>query len=81
MGTKDPAAAVAPVRYPTRELPHATDVAKKKKKGIGLPLVAQRLTIQTRIHEVVGSIPGLDQWVKDPMLQTRLGSCVAGALV
>ena len=22
----------------------------------------------TRNHEVVGSIPGLDQWVKDPVL-------------
>ena len=39
-----------------------------KKKKIGVPIVAQWLTNATRNLEVVGSIPGLTQWVKDPLL-------------
>ena len=31
--------------------------------------MAQRLMNLTRNHEVSGLIPGLDQWVKDPVLQ------------
>ena len=39
-----------------------------EKKKLGVPIVAQGLTNPTRNYEVVGSIPGLDQWVKDPVL-------------
>ena len=32
---------------------------------IGVPVVAQWFINPTRYHEVVGSIPGLAQWVKN----------------
>ena len=39
-----------------------------KKYRRGVPIMAQWLTNLTRNYEVASSIPGLAQWVKDPVL-------------
>lgn len=38
-----------------------------KKQNLGTPVVAQQVTNPTRIREEAGLIPGLAQWVKNPV--------------
>ena len=40
----------------------------KKLYPLGVLVAVQWLTNPTRNHEVVGSVPGLAQWVTDPVL-------------
>ena len=43
---------------------------------IGVPAVAQPVKNSTGIHENVVWIPGIDHWVKDPVLPQALAEAV-----
>ena len=57
-------AAAAPIQPIAWEPPYAMGVVLKKKK---IPILAPETNL-TRNYEVLGSIPGLTQWFKDPLL-------------
>ena len=46
--------------------------AASRNASLGVPVVAQQVKNPTSVHEGVGSIPGLAQWVKDLASGLRL---------
>ena len=52
-----------------RPTPFPNTGAHSTEHSLGVPLVAQQVTNPTSIHEDAGSMPGLTQWVEDPVLQ------------
>ena len=53
--------------------PFHINSSTKKKLRDGAPVVAQWLMNPSRNHDVVGSILGLAQWVKDPAFAVSCG--------
>ena len=50
------------------QISNQTRGENENSKCFGVPIVAQWLMNPANIHEEVGSIPGLAQWVEDPSL-------------
>ena len=60
---------------------HLQRLSLKLRSHVGVPVVAPWLTNPTSIHEDLGWIPGLAQWVKDPALLWLWCRVAATALI
>ena len=58
----------SPTWSDTREYSLRKNKLQKQKCSVGVPVVSQWLTNPAGIHEDMGSIPDLTQWVKDLVL-------------
>ena len=62
-----------------KEWSYSLTLYTKISSKMRVPFMAHWLTNMTRIHEYVGSIPGLTQWVKDLVLPELWCSCRNGS--
>ena len=60
-------APIQPLAWEPLRMPRVWPFKQRKKKK-RVPIIAPQLTNLTSIHEDVGTIPELTQWIKDPAL-------------